>query len=202
MPHYLWNGEGDNPYFGLLGLADFIVVTADSVNMVSEAASTGKPVYVAALPGGSAKFWNFHQRLMEEGVTRAFEDKLEQVSINAAEELSDWELAAMRDPRNWVKPAVAVVAGGTAAGALLGPVFLVEPTMGDLASLKAFAIVILGGLGNVTGATIGGFALALVEEMGAGYVSSGYRDAMGFAIIIVVLLIKPTGLFARAERVG
>jgi branched-chain amino acid transport system permease protein len=89
-----------------------------------------------------------------------------------------------------------------AAGALLGPVFLVEPTMGDLASLKAFAIVILGGLGNVTGATIGGFVLALVEEMGAGYISSGYRDAMGFLIIIVVLLIKPTGLFARSERIA
>ena len=89
-----------------------------------------------------------------------------------------------------------------AAGALLGPVFLVTPTMGDLASLKAFAIVILGGLGNITGATIGGFILALVEEIGAGYVSSGYRDAMGFLIIIVVLLFKPTGLFARAERVG
>jgi branched-chain amino acid transport system permease protein len=89
-----------------------------------------------------------------------------------------------------------------AAGALLGPVFLVEPTMGDLASLKAFAIVILGGLGNITGATIGGFGLALVEEMGAGYVSSGYRDAMGFAIIIAVLLIKPTGLLAKAERVA
>jgi len=89
-----------------------------------------------------------------------------------------------------------------AAGALLGPVFLVEPTMGDLASLKAFAIVILGGLGNLTGATIGGFVLALVEEIGAGYISSGYRDAMGFAIIIVVLLIKPTGLFARQERIG
>ena len=88
------------------------------------------------------------------------------------------------------------------AGALIGPVFLVEPSMGDLASLKAFAIVILGGLGNITGATIGGFALALVEEMGAGYISSGYRDAMGFAIIIVVLLIKPTGLFVRAERIG
>jgi branched-chain amino acid transport system permease protein len=89
-----------------------------------------------------------------------------------------------------------------AAGALLGPVFLVTPTMGDLASLKAFAIVILGGLGNITGATIGGFILALVEEVGAGYISSGYRDAMGFLIIIVVLLFKPTGLFARAERVG
>jgi branched-chain amino acid transport system permease protein len=89
-----------------------------------------------------------------------------------------------------------------AAGALLGPVFLVTPTMGDLASLKAFAIVILGGLGNITGATMGGFILALVEEIGAGYVSSGYRDAMGFLIIIVVLLFKPTGLFARAERIG
>jgi branched-chain amino acid transport system permease protein len=89
-----------------------------------------------------------------------------------------------------------------AAGALLGPVFLVTPTMGDLASLKAFAIVILGGLGNITGATIGGFILALVEEIGAGYISSGYRDAMGFLIIIAVLLVKPTGLFARAERVG
>jgi branched-chain amino acid transport system permease protein len=89
-----------------------------------------------------------------------------------------------------------------AAGALLGPVFLVTPTMGDMASLKAFAIVILGGLGNITGATLGGFILAFVEEMGAGYISSGYRDAMGFLIIIVVLLFKPTGLFTRAERIG
>jgi branched-chain amino acid transport system permease protein len=89
-----------------------------------------------------------------------------------------------------------------AAGALLGPVFLVFPTMGDLASLKAFAIVILGGLGNITGATIGGFILAFAEELGAGYISSGYRDAMGFLIIILVLLFRPTGLFARAERIG
>lgn len=89
-----------------------------------------------------------------------------------------------------------------AAGALLGPVFLVTPTMGDPASLKAFAIVILGGLGNITGAALGGFILAFVEELGAGYISSGYRDAMGFLIIIAVLLFKPTGLFTRAERIG
>ncbi len=89
-----------------------------------------------------------------------------------------------------------------AAGALLGPVFLVTPNMGDLASLKAFAVVILGGLGNVTGATLGGFILACAEEIGAGYISSGYRDAMGFLIIILVLLFKPTGLFVRAERIG
>ncbi len=89
-----------------------------------------------------------------------------------------------------------------AAGALLGPVFVLVPSMGDMAALKSFAIVILGGLGSFTGATLGGFLLALVEEMGAGYISSGYRDAMGFLIIIVVLIFRPTGLFARAERIG
>ncbi|HYS47938.1 MAG TPA: branched-chain amino acid ABC transporter permease [Xanthobacteraceae bacterium] len=89
-----------------------------------------------------------------------------------------------------------------AAGALLGPVFVAYPTMGDLAAAKAFAIVILGGLGNVVGATIGGFILAIVEELGAGYVSSGYRDAMGFLLIILILLFRPTGLFARKERIG
>jgi branched-chain amino acid transport system permease protein len=89
-----------------------------------------------------------------------------------------------------------------AAGALLGPVFVVQPTMGDLAAAKAFAVVILGGLGSVPGATVGGFILAFAEELSAGYISSGYRDAMGFVLIILILLIRPTGLFARKERIG
>lgn len=89
-----------------------------------------------------------------------------------------------------------------AAGALLGPVFVIAPTMGDLAALKSFAIVILGGLGSITGAALGGFILAFAEEFGAGYLSSGYRDAMGFLIIIVVLMFRPTGLFATKVRVG
>jgi branched-chain amino acid transport system permease protein len=89
-----------------------------------------------------------------------------------------------------------------AAGALLGPVFVAYPSMGDLASLKAFAIVILGGLGSIPGATAGGFILAFMEELGAGYISSGFRDGMGFLLIIAILLVKPTGLFARRERIG
>jgi branched-chain amino acid transport system permease protein len=117
----------------------------------------------------------------------------------------DREVAALMGVNiNGIHAATFAIGSGlaAAAGALLGPVFLVTPSMGDLAALKAFAIVILGGLGNVTGATLGGFILAFAEEIGAGYVSSGYRDAMGFLIIIVVLLIRPTGLFVRAERVG
>jgi mitochondrial fission protein ELM1 len=76
LPHFLWNGEGDNPYFGLLGLADFIVPTSDSVNMISEAASTGKPVYVAHLPGGSNKFERFHRMMREDGLVRDFKGTL------------------------------------------------------------------------------------------------------------------------------
>jgi branched-chain amino acid transport system permease protein len=88
------------------------------------------------------------------------------------------------------------------AGALLAPMFVATPLMGDLASLKAFAIVILGGLGNLGGAALGGFLLAFLEEFGASYISSAYRDAFGFVVIILVMLFRPQGLFAAKERVG
>jgi len=103
-----------------------------------------------------------------------------------------------------IRTATFALGSGLAAagGALLGPVFVVTPTMGDLAATKAFAIVILGGLGNVVGATVGGFILAFAEEIGVGYVSSGYRDAMGFLLIILILLFRPTGIFAQKERIS
>lgn len=68
----VWDFNGDNPYFGYLAHADQIVVTCDSVSMVSEACATGKPVYVFDLPGGSAKFAQFHDALRAEGITRPF----------------------------------------------------------------------------------------------------------------------------------
>lgn len=76
VPAYLWDGKGDNPYFGLLALADAIIVTEDSVSMTSEAVATGKPVYVAALAGDSRRLRRFHQMLMDDGITRPFDGKL------------------------------------------------------------------------------------------------------------------------------
>ena len=72
-----WDGTGDNPYLAYLAYADHIVVTADSVNMVCEAASTGKPVHVVPLDGGSEKFRRFHDGLVEDGVTRPFHGTLD-----------------------------------------------------------------------------------------------------------------------------
>jgi mitochondrial fission protein ELM1 len=73
----VWDGTGDNPYPGWLGLADAVVVTGDSVNMVTEACAAGRPVYVVALPGGSAKFRAFHALMRTDGHTRPFEGRLE-----------------------------------------------------------------------------------------------------------------------------
>ena len=76
LPHILWNGEGDNPYFAYLEKADAVIVTADSVNMVCEAATAGKPVFVFPLPGGNRKFKFFHQSMLEKGYTRPFDGRI------------------------------------------------------------------------------------------------------------------------------
>ena len=86
LPVFIWDGEGENPYFGMLGLADAIVVTADSVNMVSEAAATGKPVHVVPLEGGSRKFARFHRAMEEAGITRPFRGVIETWSYRPPDE--------------------------------------------------------------------------------------------------------------------
>ncbi len=73
----LWNGAGENPYRGWLGLAQAIVVTSDSVGMTTEACATGRPVYVARLCGGSAKFERFHGLMERDGHTRRFEGAID-----------------------------------------------------------------------------------------------------------------------------
>lgn len=75
---HIWDGAGKNPYLGALALADAFLVTADSVNMACEAAATGKPVHIFALPGGNDKFRRFHASLEARGITRPFTGKIEQ----------------------------------------------------------------------------------------------------------------------------
>jgi mitochondrial fission protein ELM1 len=72
-----WNGPVANPYYGMLGLADVIIATCDSVGMVTEACSTGKPVMIIDLPGGSDKFRRFHQTMRDDGMTRPFRGEVE-----------------------------------------------------------------------------------------------------------------------------
>lgn len=74
---FFWDGQGENPYFGFLALADYIIVTEDSVSMASEAISTGKPVYIAALEGGARRLNNFHRLLQDQGYTRPFDGALD-----------------------------------------------------------------------------------------------------------------------------
>ena len=98
---------------------------------------------------------------------------------------------------NWTELTQGPMGLAGASGALLGAVFWVFPAMGDLAALKSFAVVIMGGLGNFLGAIVGGLLLGVAESLGAGYISSGYKDAIGFVLIILLLLWRPQGLFGR-----
>ncbi|HWK43865.1 MAG TPA: mitochondrial fission ELM1 family protein [Stellaceae bacterium] len=86
LPAEIWDGAGENPYFGYLALADAILATEDSVSMISEAAATGKPVHVIRLDGGSAKFRRFHAAMYAAGITRDFTGQL-----------SEWEYAVRDD---------------------------------------------------------------------------------------------------------
>ena len=86
------------------------------------------------------------------------------------------------------------------AGALLGAIFVVHPNTADLATLKAFVVVILGGMGSFPGAVAGGLVLGIVESLWGGFFSTGYQDVIGFVLVILILLFKPTGLFSGSTR--
>lgn len=81
------------------------------------------------------------------------------------------------------------------AGVLIAPISLVYPSMGAMITLKAFVIVVLGGMGSVPGALIGGYLLALAESLGGTYVSATYQDLVAFVMLALVFTFKPTGLF-------
>jgi branched-chain amino acid transport system permease protein len=89
---------------------------------------------------------------------------------------------------------------GGAAGALLGPIIFASFNMGEIIGVKAFVAATLGGLGSMPGAMVGGILFGVIETYGALLISSGYKDALGYAVMIGILLAAPAGLFGRRSR--
>jgi branched-chain amino acid transport system permease protein len=96
---------------------------------------------------------------------------------------------------------VSLISGSLAGagGVLIGLNFnAVEPYMGESMMLRGFVVIIVGGLGDITGALIAGVALGVIEVLTAGYLSSGLKEAVAFTILVAVLWTRPQGLFGRA----
>jgi branched-chain amino acid transport system permease protein len=104
------------------------------------------------------------------------------------------------DTRRIVAFSFAVSAAiGAIAGVLITPIALTSYDAGTLLALKGFAAAMLGGIGSAPGAVVGGLLIGMFEALAAGYLSSNYKDAVAFLIILVVLVAIPQGLFGRAK---
>ena len=86
------------------------------------------------------------------------------------------------------------------AAALYAPINLVYPAMGHLVITKAFVIIILGGMGSVPGAILGGLIIGFAESFGAYYISTDYKDIISFVLLVVILSFRPQGLFTSGAR--
>ena len=104
------------------------------------------------------------------------------------------------DTRRIVDFSFAVSAAiGAVAGILITPITLTSYDVGTLLALKGFAAAMLGGIGSPLGAVVGGLLIGMIEALSAGYLSSSYKDAVAFLIILVVLVAMPQGLFGRVK---
>ena len=85
------------------------------------------------------------------------------------------------------------------AGALISPTYYIFPQIGSTFTLKAFVITVLGGMGSIVGATLGGVIIGIAESMSAVYISSGWKDVVVFVLFLLVLLFKPAGLMGKSR---
>jgi len=90
---------------------------------------------------------------------------------------------------------------GAAAGVLVGPINYVQVQMGIGVLIKAFAAAVIGGFGNLPGAVLGGLLVGVTESLGAGYLSGNYKDIYAFILLIIVLMIRPAGMFGVIGKV-
>ena len=101
-----------------------------------------------------------------------------------------------------VSTIVFATAGGLAAlaGALLSNMISPSPDVGAFPAIKSYVIIVLGGLGSPLGALVGGLLLGVIESLGAIYISFSYRDTYGLALLVLILLLRPNGLFGEMRR--
>jgi branched-chain amino acid transport system permease protein len=88
------------------------------------------------------------------------------------------------------------------AGTLIGMDVALQPTMGFVIMVKSYAAVVLGGLGNVVGAVIGSFIIGLAENLGVWIIPPVWKDAIAYGILVLMLFIRPTGLFGKKEEIS
>lgn len=86
-----------------------------------------------------------------------------------------------------------------AAGSLISPTYYIFPQVGSVFTLKAFVITVLGGMGSIVGATLGGILIGVAESIGGVYLGSGWKEVVVFVLFLLVLLFKPSGLFGKSN---
>jgi branched-chain amino acid transport system permease protein len=164
-------------------------------------ALTARSLFVGGISLNYSLLWAFVAALMLSGFTYLFliyTDSGRAIRATA----QDREAAALMGVQihrtNMLAFALGTALAGM-AGVLLTPVFYVYPYVGRVFLVKAFVVVVLGGMGSVLGASLGGLLFGVVESVASLLISSGYRDAVGLVIFLFVLLFKPSGLFGRSR---
>jgi len=102
---------------------------------------------------------------------------------------------------SWISTGVACALAGI-GGALIAPIFLVSPDCGGGPLVKSYEVLAIGGMGSIAGGFVGGIMLGLTETLGAFYISSAYKDAIGFIMMVFFLLFRPQGLFGKKQHGG
>lgn len=164
------------------------------------------PVFTGILKIGSI-FYPI-ERLMVVGISfllmAGFYFFLKQTKLGLAIQAlaQDTEIARVQGIRiNRLYPLAFAIGAGlaAAAGCIIGPLFQLNPWMGIMPQVKAFIVVILGGIGSIPGAFMGGFILGIAESFVSTYASKAVADMLGFLIVICILLFRPAGLFGHIQ---
>ena len=190
----------------IVSLALVVMIESVAVMLVGDAPRTfpGAPTTIIYLPGGQMPLtWAIilAAALLATGGLLLFVRYTDSGRIMRAMALNPYAAQLMGIPVGRYQTLAFVIGSALAGlgGGLYGLAFPVQATMGAVIALKAFIVIIFAGMGSIGGALAGGLLLGVVESFGASYISTGYKDTFGFVFLLLVLLLKPDGLFGQRE---